>query len=476
MKKNKVLILFFTLLILGILAGCSKLPTQNNTNANTGAVDVKLYDEFTDIKLFQGVPVMSVENGRTDIKGDIGGGNQVILVNGSVEDEYWNYLTTLQENGFEKYVDNGEEGLYGDVLSATLTKENLVISVIHMKKTELTYIIAEDELPLSDRLIYKDEYVKDNVEGAKTTLHMLELSDYGNSFVIQLKNGHFIITDGGRDQDLPYLLDYLESLVPKGEKPVVEAWLITHAHGDHASVLEPFDTNWMYTDRIFVEGFYMDSYNSDVTTRMGVTGIQLAVRTAANKLQTTDGGHPKIYRPQAGQTYYFSDITVDVMQTMLQCPEENWYRWNQNVNEFSAWFMFNIEGQKYLNIGDADFGSMRTVMRTYDSEDLDMDIMAVSHHGINVHDEFSDFISVKTLLYPNFGIYGSFEEGQSWGGSWQASVTRNEYLQKNVLESYSFIDGTQVLTFPYKVGTAESLGHMREDRVPINDEHRIKYY
>lgn len=471
-----MLILFFTLLILGILAGCSKLPTQNNTNANTGAVDVKLYDEFTDIKLFQGVPVMSVENGRTDIKGDIGGGNQVILVNGSVEDEYWNYLTTLQENGFEKYVDNGEEGLYGDVLSATLTKENLVISVIHMKKTELTYIIAEDELPLSDRLIYKDEYVKDNVEGAKTTLHMLELSDYGNSFVIQLKNGHFIITDGGRDQDLPYLLDYLESLVPKGEKPVVEAWLITHAHGDHASVLEPFDTNWMYTDRIFVEGFYMDSYNSDVTTRMGVTGIQLAVRTAANKLQTTDGGHPKIYRPQAGQTYYFSDITVDVMQTMLQCPEENWYRWNQNVNEFSAWFMFNIEGQKYLNIGDADFGSMRTVMRTYDSEDLDMDIMAVSHHGINVHDEFSDFISVKTLLYPNFGIYGSFEEGQSWGGSWQASVTRNEYLQKNVLESYSFIDGTQVLTFPYKVGTAESLGHMREDRVPINDEHRIKYY
>ena len=24
--------------------------------------------------------------------------------------------------------------------------------------------------------------------------------------------------------------------------------------------------------------------------------------------------------------------------------------------------------------------------------------------------------------------YGSFEEGQSWGGSWQASVTRNEYI------------------------------------------------
>lgn len=476
MKNRKFAILLCALFLAGVFVGCSKVSMQDNADNTAKKAEVKLYDEFTDIKLFQGVPAMSVKNGRTDIKGDLGGANQVILVNGSTADEYWSYLDVLQESGFKKYVDNGEEGLYGDVLSTTLTKDDLVLDVIHMKKTELTYIVAEDDLALSDRLFYKDEYVKGNIEGAQTTLHMLELYDYGNSFVIQLKNGHFIITDGGREKDLPYLLDYLESLVPEGEKPVVEAWFITHPHGDHASVFKGFDTNWMYLERVYVEGIYMDLYNSDVATRMNVTSVQLAVSTVANKLETTDGAHPKVYRPQAGQTYYFSDITVDVMSTMIQCPEDNWYRWNANVNEFSAWLMFNIEGQKYLNIGDADFGSMRAVMRTFDSEDLDMDIMAVSHHGINVHNEFSDYISVKTLLYPNFGIYGSFEEGQSWGGSWQASVTRNEYLQENVLESYSYIDGTIVMTFPYKVGTAQNLGHMREDRVPITDETMIKYY
>ena len=70
----------------------------------------------------------------------------------------------------------------------------------------------------------KNGYVKDNKEGAKTTFHMLELHDLGNSFLFQLKNGHFIISDGGRKTDLPYLLDYLGSLVPEGEKPVIEGW------------------------------------------------------------------------------------------------------------------------------------------------------------------------------------------------------------------------------------------------------------
>ena len=43
-------------------------------------------------------------------------------------------------------------------------------------------------------------------------------------------------------------------------------------------------------------------------------------------------------------------------------------------------------------------------------------------------------------------------------------------------ESYSYLEGTVVLTFPYEVGTAKNLGHYRTDRVPITDDTRIKYY
>lgn len=477
MRRGRLRIVCFALLVAGALTGCNAVVQQGGAEASQEKVDVKFYSDKTDIKLFQEVPVMTVANGKTDIIGDMGAGNQVITVNGSELAEYWNYLDVLEESGFDKYVDNGEDGLNKNVYSTTLIKDKLVLTVIHMAKTNLTYIVAEENATLSDRLFYKDEYVKDNIAGAKTTLHMVELSDYGNSFVIQLKNGHFILNDGARTEDLEPLIAYLEELAPEGQKPVVDAWMVSHPHGDHAALFEQFDKNWTYAERIYVEGIYMDLLNSETATEQSVVGVQLAVRTAAQKLKTTEGKHPEIYRPQAGQTYYFSDIKIEVMQTMLQCPEENWYRWTGNVNEFSTWLMYNIEGQKFLNAGDGDFGSMRAVMRTFDKEYMEMDIMAVQHHGINVHNEFSDFISVKTLLYPNFGIYGSFEEGQSWGGSWQASVTRNEYLQKNVLESLDYLNGTVVLTFPYKVGEAKSLGNQRNDRVDISgDETRIQYY
>lgn len=473
MSKKRLGMVCCALALAGSLVGCVAVKDEPVVEEKAA---VTFYKEFTDIKLLQEIPVMNIANGKTDIVGDMGAGNEVITINGSELAEYREYLGVLEESGFEKYYDNGEEGLKGKVYTTIFTKEDLVVTVIQMIKSKLTYIVAEEDLVLSDRLFYKDEYVKDNKEGAKTTLHMVELSDFGNSFVIQLKNGHFIVNDGGREDDLPYLIEYLESLVPAGEKPVIEAWMSSHPHGDHVGAFLGFEKNWTYAERIYVESIYMDSLNSTVATAQGATGVQLGVLTGTLKLHTTDGGHPEVYRPQAGQTYYFSDIKVEVMQTMLQVPEKNWYRWTGNVNEFSTWLMYTIEDQTFLNAGDADFGAMKAIMRTYDEEDFVMDIMAVQHHGINVHNEFSDFITVKTLLYPNMGTQGMYKTGVSWGGSWQASEDRNEYLQGKALESISYIDGTQVLTFPYKVGTAKSLGNKRTRVNVSSDESRIQYY
>lgn len=472
-NKKRLGLVCCAFLLASTLVGCVATGDEQSVEEK---VEVTYYKEFTDIDLFQEVPVMTVANGKTDYVGDMGAGNEVITVNGSELEEYWEYVSVLEENGFEKYYDNGEEGLKGKVYSATLTKEDLVITVIQMIKSKVTYIVAEEDIALTERLFYKDEYVADNKEGAKTTLHLVELSDFGNSFVIQLKNGHFIVNDGGRAEDLPYLIEYLESLVPQGEKPVIEAWMASHPHGDHAGTFMGFESNWSYAERIYVEAIYMDEVNNAVATAQGVTGVQLGVMTGTLKLKTSDGGHPEIYRPQAGQTYYFSDIKVEVMQTMVQVPEKNWYRWTGNINEFSTWLMYHIDGQTFLNAGDADFGAMKAIMRTYDEEDFVMDIMAVQHHGINVHNEFSDFVTVKTLLYPNMGTQGMYKTGVSWGGSWQASEDRNEYLQGKALESISYIDGTQVLTFPYKVGTAKSLGNKRTRVDVSSDESRIQYY
>ena len=42
---------------------------------------------------------MTVANGKTDIIGDMGAGNQVITVNGSELTEYWDYLDVWVYSG-----------------------------------------------------------------------------------------------------------------------------------------------------------------------------------------------------------------------------------------------------------------------------------------------------------------------------------------------------------------------------------------
>ena len=394
-----------------------------------------------------------------------------------VTDSYQSCIRDLEKNGFQKYVDNGEKGLNNNVFTTTLQKENQVVTVIHMAKQKLTYMVFEHDVALSKRLFNDDMYAVEHKEGAKETLHMLESYYIGNSFVLQLKNGHFILCDGGSKIELPYLISYLESLTPEGERPVVEAWFITHPHWDHAGVFLPFEEDASYADRVYVEGIYVEPFDDELLEQFPCGYLFAGIEKAASMLTNLDGTPTQIYHPHAGERYYFDDITVEVMLTRLQVPKEKWFRYKGNMNEVSVWYMFHIDGQKYLNAGDADLGAMKEVMEIYDKEYLEMDIMAVQHHGINVHNEFTDFIKVKTLLYPYLGIYGVYKEGLDWPGAWQASVYRNEYLQNKAQESMSYGDGTKILTFPYQTGTAISLPTRgeRAELTGIDIERKIQY-
>lgn len=53
---------------------------------------------------------------------DYGDETYIITVNGTSFVDYQSYLATLEENGFEKYVDNGSEGLMAVFLTAFIRK------------------------------------------------------------------------------------------------------------------------------------------------------------------------------------------------------------------------------------------------------------------------------------------------------------------------------------------------------------------
>ena len=456
--KKKVTIVALIALLLVLLTGLFffiMLKVTAEETPEVEVVDITMFSAYTDHEVYQDIPAMKTENGKFSAVEDYGKKDYLMNVNGSTVEEYKEYIATLEKAGFKKHSDNGEDAMEGYAYTASFTKDNLAFTVSHAIREDHTYLVASPGDELSPYLNYDASRMEGVPADAKTTVHMLELHTNGNSFVIKLKNGHFVIHDGGIAADAPYLLDYLESQVPEGEKPVIEGWFISHAHGDHSGALLAISKNIQDVNRIYVEGVYFSQPSPMVYEKLTMGGEDptngLMTGMVSGAFKDQNGNAAKNYRPLYGQRYYFCDIMIDVSLSMEQFPPEAYY--TTDFNDTSVWLMHHIEGQRFLIAGDTHHTGMRVAMNMFDSSYFDLDVFAVFHHAINVWDYFTDYCKYKTVLYT------SWREASIWEPSRPslARVAENEHLRQSCEEYVSHGNGTVVLTFPYKVGTYKVL-------------------
>lgn len=385
-----------------------------------------------------------------------GAGNYVTHREKISKEEYLQYLSSLETQGFVKYVDNGG-GFDGAVFCSTYKKEEQVVHVTYFLR-ENRMSISFYEGSISEHLLYSDSYIKANVRNAKTCMHMLELFRLGNSFVFQLKNGHFLISDGGMAADLPYLLDYLESLVPQGEKPVIEGWFISHAHGDHCGAFCQFSKRTEWIERIFVEGVYYSSPSEEkVLSICGCEILDYEIRWVTRRLKNQNGEQTRLYRPQTGQRYYFNDITIDILLAQEQVP---FGAFRKDLNTSSTVCLFTIGGQRCFFSGDIEEDGLEFIMRNYSKEYLKVHFFTLNHHGMNLSMEFAKYMTAKTMLLTVRDVVPI------------RRLRETKYMCEKAGESVVWGDGTKVFTFPYEVGTYEILPQQEwqynvgEERLP----------
>jgi L-ascorbate metabolism protein UlaG (beta-lactamase superfamily) len=322
-----------------------------------------------------------------------------------------------------------------------------------------TYISATKDKPLSPNIVYDASYTEGNEPGAKTTLTMHQLGEKGgNCYILQLKNGHFIVCDGGDVGDYEGMVAYMESLVPEGEKPHIEAWFMSHDHGDHLGFL--WDIGGVVTaSRVTVEGFYYIKLSNDVHKMLGTNNVIPLVERALQFFCTADNKQTPVYRCHAGDRYYFNDISVEVVYTNEQILEEEY---TGNYNSSCTWLMFNIEGQKFLNAGDAEIVNMRHVDAMMEESYMDVDMMNVHHHGVNIYLDNLNYYNCETLLYSGWCTYTVYYPQEIRDGMLKM---QDEYCE----EYMSYVNGSIVMTFPYTVGSYEVLPTRRQD---LTDHYR----
>ena len=204
----------------------------------------------------------------------------------------------------------------------------------------------------------------------------------GMSYIMQLADGTFILIDGGPANlnDEEALLTYLQSLTPAGQKPVIAAWFITHAHSDHMALANNF----------------LNKYHALVDIRLAAYNFPLydAVKDARDVDNTPARYQPMIdlfidsikkYWPaaahwvmHAGQKLYLADAEIEVFFTHENLfPGE--YKW---VNHTSSAFRITSCGKTVMIMGDCEKSLCQQMADTF-GDYLKSDLLQLSHHGAN---------------------------------------------------------------------------------------------
>ena len=178
---------------------------------------------------------------------------------------------------------------------------------------------------------------------------------------------------------------------------------------------------------------------------LGICGCEILdyeIRWVTRRLKNQNGEPTKLYRPQTGQRYYFNDITIDILLAQEQVPF-GYFR--KDLNTSSTVCLLTIEGQKCFFSGDIQEEGLDFIMRNYPQDYLDVDFFTLNHHGLNLSMEFADYMTAKTMLLTVRDVVPI------------RKLRETKKMCAKAKESVMWGDGTKRFTFPYEVGTYETL-------------------
>lgn len=301
---------------------------------------------------------------------------RVVLISDAQVESFAAYCALLKEADF----------LCGEIFSAehrcfaAFEKDGWGVFINYFAGTkELQLVVEENSAYFS--------YVDCTGEAVVTPrLTQLYLTDYGLSNVIRLPDGRLIVIDGA-DVDEPDV-DNLFSRLKKDspfERPVVAAWIFTHAHCDHYFCFFPFMEK--YGQAVTLEKLFFNFPEGDDQARfaeMTVNVSRLAKWLGVEAFNNGEAIHKlrrevaaldiPVYTPHTGQTY-----TVGEAKFFFFAGIDDCIHCCKNINETSLMFTMELGGQKVFFTGDGFF-SVTKLPERYGPE-LKVDILQVPHHG-----------------------------------------------------------------------------------------------
>ena len=301
--------------------------------------------------------------------------------------------------------------ILGDNKFAIYTNNEYTLNVGYYAYENSARLLVEPKGALPTR-------AEDNKTEKKTTAQITMLDTNGGlSILIRLEDGRFIVIDGGYSENFG---DFSRAIKQQAsaytDEPIIAAWIITHAHGDHVNLLFG-QALAIKTSGITVESILLNQLSEAETARSyettqayqagKVSGFydfgQSEGITKSNAVieEIAPAFGADLYKVHIGQSFNISNVRMDVLFTMEGDAPEVCNSYNGISNIIKMTFTDSETGDvtTFLSTGDATGRGMDVARRIF-GDYMKCDILSVNHHGWSTKGGDSQMISAFKSVSP----------------------------------------------------------------------------
>ena len=241
------------------------------------------------------------------------------------------------------------------------------------------------------RAVYGATFPMDDTPGAPvyddTMLYMFETrwedEPYpgGMTYLIRLRDGRFIIIDGGFEVTAKGLVAQMRRLHPRADEDAVfdvAAWIFTHPHDDHVELIKRIHADGEAFAKIKIHSVISNSPAPEIFAERCPTSVS----DGAVLRELTAGLCEKgavFFKPHTGMSFNIGELEFKIFYTQNEwTPSDMIY-----LNDASTVFSVSREGGRtVMMLGDIMEFAGAPLMAMYTPDELRADAVQVAHHAV----------------------------------------------------------------------------------------------
>ena len=395
MKKQLFRALLISLLALSLFA-CSKqdpnaTDTDPDTTVGTTAEQTTPETQEETETVVEEEVINPADFGEADIVYTCEDGSILSTYNDKTEADFEAVCAYYKKEGYTLYTAT-DMGLNS---AATYVKGDAMAHIYHHPYNgELNIVLSETAgatLPPHTPEVIDGDY-------DCTVVQMMDAEHVnGMGYIIQLKDGSYIIYDGAYSNQTSKIERYLTENYKGEGKPIIRAWVLTHSHNDHYPVFQMFAKRAKRGEKFIVENIIVSPMNeeeyfmNDPNDRDPYLSTTFYEDAKAFK-------DANIIFAHTGMRFTFCNLNMEI----LYAPE-SYYKTTSDLGNFNnTSIVSRLYGDNYSALFTGDVGIQgSTIMENLYGSYLKSDICQISHHGVeDVPLSFYEKVQASILYYP----------------------------------------------------------------------------